>query len=108
MDSGVHLRWHGTAAYWDGCTSPVWVVGNATVWSLTEGYASLPSETVYYVCLCPQAESFTMHVSEVQYVGRCAHDCVENEATEGHTSMKLIFQWYGTHVLFAFRLGVEQ
>jgi hypothetical protein len=49
-----------------------------------------------------------MHVSEVQYVGRCAHDCVENEATEGHTSMKLIFQWYGTHVLFALRLGVEQ
>jgi len=34
----------------------------------------------------------TMHVSEVQYVGRCAHDCVENEATEGHISMKLIFQ----------------
>ena len=40
----------------------------------------------------PSGRIFTMHVSEVQYVGRCAHDCVENEATEGHISMKLIFQ----------------
>ena len=111
------LVWYGCLSDWPFV--PVRVVGAAPLWLPTEGYASLLPNIVYNDCLCHQTGYY--HAYQWAYKTWDGGHTIEleNEDTEGHTCTCLVLYLsgmgtrtshysYGTHVLFALRLGVEQ
>ena len=111
------LVWYGCLSDWPFVL--VRVVGAAPLWLPTEGYASLLPNIVYNDCLCHQTGYY--HAYQWAYKTWDGGHTIEleNEDTEGHTCTCLVLYLsgmgtrtshysYGTHVLFALRLGVEQ